>query len=90
MSQDISKEAEKNLNPKQCAVLESALDALKAYFHADGRGLKNAYLDKSPELKSLRYALSLYTQTTDSLIKTFVKTQTAQIDLPQMAAPGEP
>ncbi|CAB3982544.1 unc-13 homolog B-like [Paramuricea clavata] len=77
-TKDLEVEETKRLTHKQCGVLETALVILKDYFHNKGKGLKRAFLEKSSELHKVKKALSLYTQTTDTLIKTFVKTQQQQ------------
>ncbi|TPP59265.1 hypothetical protein FGIG_00677 [Fasciola gigantica] len=75
---DVTKEPDRGLTPYQCELLDLCLDTIRTYFHAGGRGLKRSFLDRSPELHSLRQVLALYSQATDELLRDFVAIQTAQ------------
>ncbi|CAF1480942.1 unnamed protein product, partial [Rotaria sordida] len=79
----LDRDNDRNLTHKQYQILDRSLEDLKEFFHASGQGLKRNDLEESLELQSLKYALSLCTQTTDSLIKTFVKTERDQ-DRPEL------
>lgn len=71
-------ESSRSLTLKQCSVLEAAVDSVQLFFHGGGKGLRKGYLEHTPELISVRYALTLYSKGTDQLIQRFIETQTSQ------------
>ena len=71
----------KTLSPRHCEVMESAIENMKAYFHSEGMGLKKSYLNKSPELQSLLYALSLYTLSTGKWFSKYLHFSDSLVEL---------
>ncbi|KAI0982001.1 hypothetical protein GJ496_000454 [Pomphorhynchus laevis] len=60
------------LTHRQCRILDACLENIKTFFMAGGDGFKKQYIEKSPELKRIKSAISMYTQSTNDLIKSFM------------------
>ncbi|CAD5123989.1 DgyrCDS12297 [Dimorphilus gyrociliatus] len=86
---DLSRDVERNMTPGHCKKLTMAVEEIVNCFYGDGNGLKRSFLENSPELKSLKHALSLYTQTTDSLIKHYVTNEVSQVPFKQHNPAGD-